>query len=102
MNNRVRFGARAATLFACAMAVQSPLWAGSFKLGPLDGEWQMQGSYVSSIRTENPHPGVVETGGREEVEAPEWPKSPESHPFDAGERKFDKVGAAHNRDTLLG
>ncbi len=102
MKNPVRLGARAATCFACTMAVSSPLWAGSFKLGPLDGEWQMQGSYVYSIRTENPHPGVVATGGRKEVEAPEWLKWPESNNFDDGDRNFDKWDAVNNRATLLG
>ncbi len=76
--------------------------AGNFGLGPIDGEWQLQGTYVYSVRTEDPHPGVVATGGRKQVEAPEYLKWPESNNFDDGDRNFDRWDAVNNRATLLG
>ena len=102
MNKPLRNGARTVAIATFAIAFHSSLWAGNFKLGPLDGEWQMQGSYVYSIRTEKAHPDVIATGGREEVEAPEWLKWPESNNFDDGDRNFEQWDAVNNRATLLG
>ncbi len=83
-------------------AVATPVWSGNFGLGPIEGEWQLQGSYVYSVRTEKPHPGVVATGGRKQVETPEYLKWPESNNFDDGDRNFKQWEAVNNRATMLG
>lgn len=95
---------RIVTLSAVAalMCASPATKAGNFGLGPLDGEWQLQGAYVYSVRTENPHRGVIATGGRPEVETPEFLKWPESNNFDDGDRNFAQWDAVNNRFTLLG
>ncbi|MGJ8670771.1 MAG: DUF1302 domain-containing protein, partial [Oceanococcus sp.] len=89
-------------LIASTLAVSPLAQAGNFGLGPIDGEYQLQGTYVYSVRTEAPHPGVVATGGRAVVEAPDYLKWPESNNFDDGDRNFDQWDAVNNRVTLLG
>lgn len=76
--------------------------ADSFSLGPFNGEWQLQGSYAYAVRLENPHPGVIATAGRPEVETPEYLKWPESNNFDDGDRNFAQWDVVNNRATLLG
>lgn len=98
---RTRFFA--VTGAALGLAGLSPtVHAGSFGLGPLDGEYQLQGSYVYSVRTEKPHHGIIDTPGRPEVEAPDFLKWPESNNFDDGDRNFEQWDAVNNRATLLG
>ncbi len=101
-NKAMRPSVWARSFMLFALGSPCAAWAGSFGLGPLDAEWQLQGTYTYSIRTENPHHGVVATGGREVVEAPEYLKWPESNNFDDGDRNFRQWEAVNNRATLLG
>ncbi len=99
-------GAMRPTLLAVPLAFMglctTPAWAGNFGLGPISGEWQLLGNYTYAVRLEKPHPGVVATGGREQVETPEYLKWPESNNFDDGDRNFRQWEAVNNRATLLG
>lgn len=76
--------------------------AGSFSIGDIDGEWQLQGSYLGSMRIEDPHPGVVATGGRRQIPIAEFLKVPESNNFDDGDANFAKGDMVNNRVTFLG
>ena len=97
----LRYSALAITgSFLCLSSL--PAQAGNFGLGPIDGEWQLQSTYVYSVRTEKPHRGVIATGGREVVEAPDYLKWPESNNFDDGDRNFAQWDPVNNRVTMLG
>ncbi len=89
-------------LALCGLLTVPSAHAGSFRLGPLDAEWLLQGSYTYSVRTESPHPGVVDTAGRAVVETPEYLKWPESANYDDGDRNFARWDVVNNRATLLG